>query len=81
MSLEGLSAEEIEALAVTAKALRDNPKTRLGFLRLAKAANPDLIVPEVDAEERQNRIHQHVHDRFTKLEEKVANDAAKEASK
>jgi len=48
MSLEGKSAEEIEALATLAQNLASNPKTRQGFLHLTKTANPDTAIPEVD---------------------------------
>ena len=48
MSLEGKSAEEIEALATLAQNLASNPKTRGGFLQLTKQANPDTSIPEVD---------------------------------
>jgi len=48
MSLEGKSVEEIQALAELADALQRNPKTRLGFLGLTKAANPEVAIPEID---------------------------------
>lgn len=48
MSLEGKSPEEIEALAMLAQGLASNPKTRNGFLRLTKTANPDTAIPEID---------------------------------
>lgn len=48
ISLEGLSVEQITGLATLAKGLGDNPKTRKDFMRLVKAGNPDLSIPEVD---------------------------------
>jgi len=48
MSLEGKSVEEIQALAELASGLASNPKTRMGFLQLTKAANPDTAIPEID---------------------------------
>jgi hypothetical protein len=48
MSLEGKSAEEIEALANLAMNLSSNPKTRLSFLGLTKQVNPEASIPEID---------------------------------
>ena len=48
MSLEGMSAQEIERLAELAQGLSANPKTRQGFLQLSKQAYPDTVIPEVD---------------------------------
>ena len=48
MSLEGKTAEEISALAELAENLANDPKTRAGFLRLTKTANPGANIPEVD---------------------------------
>lgn len=48
MSLEGKSVEEIQALAELANGLASDPKTRNGFLRLTKIANPSTSIPEVD---------------------------------
>jgi hypothetical protein len=48
MSLEGKSVEEIQALAELANGLSTDPKTRTGFLRLAKIANPATSIPEID---------------------------------
>ena len=48
MSLEGKSVEEIQALAELANGLASDPKTRTGFLRLTKLANPSTSIPEID---------------------------------
>lgn len=48
MSLEGKTAEEIQALAELAEQLSSNPKTRMGFLNMTKQANPDAHIPEID---------------------------------
>ena len=45
MSLEDLSQEARDELAMLAKKLADNPKTRENFLRLTKEINPDLLMP------------------------------------
>jgi hypothetical protein len=49
MSLEGMSAEDIAALAGLAKSLSDNPETRLPFQALIKKAHPTTSTPELDA--------------------------------
>jgi hypothetical protein len=48
MSLEGKSVEEIQALAELADSLGSDPKTRMGFLNLAKTANPNVRIAEID---------------------------------
>ena len=48
VSLEGMSSESIAGLAMIAKGLSENPGTRNDFLKLTKAANPNLSIPEVD---------------------------------
>jgi hypothetical protein len=53
-SLEGASAEEIQALAMLAKSVRDNPATRRQFLSAVKTANPNINIPELDLETAQN---------------------------
>ena len=49
--LEGKSVEEIQALAELANGLASDPKTRQGFLRLTKLANPSTSIPEIDIPE------------------------------
>jgi hypothetical protein len=56
MSLENMTDEERDSLALLAQKLRDNPKTRPMFLRGVKEVNPDLSVPEVDLENRANQM-------------------------
>jgi len=48
MSLEGMSQDQIEALAALTKSIADNPKTRLQFQALVKTAHPDATTPELD---------------------------------
>jgi hypothetical protein len=48
MSLEGMSQDQIEALAALSKSIADNPKTRLQFQALVKTAHPDATTPELD---------------------------------
>ena len=68
VSLEGMSPEAIADLAMLAKGLSDNPKTRGSFLNLMKAADPNLSIPEVDIPARINAGVQPHLDRLQKLE-------------
>lgn len=47
-SLEGLTEDETIALAALAKSISSNPKTRIGFQALVKAAHPETATPELD---------------------------------
>lgn len=48
MSLEGLTADQIEAIAALTKSITDNPKTRLQWQALVKQVHPDVNTPELD---------------------------------
>jgi len=48
ISLEGMSPEAIQGLALLAKGLTEDPKTRTRMLSLAKERDPTLNIPEVD---------------------------------
>jgi len=49
ISLEGMDEAEIRALALLAKSTRDNPKTRDSWLNVVQEANPNLVIPELQA--------------------------------
>ena len=49
MSLEGLTAEHIESLALLSKGIAEDPKTRLRFQALVREKYPDANTPELDA--------------------------------
>ena len=70
MSLEDLSFEQRDELAMLAKQLADNPETRENFLRLTKQVKPDLTIPELALKDdlaRQLKVSQ---DSYQKLEAK-----------
>lgn len=52
MSIEGKSAEEVEALAALADSMASDPKTRGAFLRMTKQLNPTASIPEIDTFDR-----------------------------
>jgi hypothetical protein len=64
MSLEDLSLEQRDELALLAKQLSDNPNTRKEFLRMTKKVRPELSVPELDIED-------YTHSKVTAAEERV----------
>ena len=55
-SLEDLTPEARDELAALARQLAENPNTRKDFLKLTKQVNPNLPVPELEIEERTEKI-------------------------
>ena len=74
MSLEDVSYEARDELARLAKQLSDNQETRTEFLKLAKKVRPDVVMPEIEMEERYAR-------KFQDLEAKFAARDAKQAER
>jgi hypothetical protein len=74
MSLEDVSYEARDELARLAKQLSDNPETRSSFLKLAKKVRPDVVMPEVEMEERYAQ-------KFQDFESKLAARDAKQAER
>ena len=74
MSLEDVSYEARDELARLAKQLSDNPATRSSFLKLAKQVRPDVVMPEVEMEERYSQ-------KFQDFEQKLAARDAKQAER
>lgn len=48
ISLEGMSPEAVQGLALLAKGLSEDPKTRTRMLQLAKERDPSMSIPEID---------------------------------
>jgi hypothetical protein len=78
MSLEGRTAEEIQALAELAESLGNNPKTRAGFLRGVKALNPDANIPEIDIPASLGHVVKEAFGRIEATEKKQAEIDARE---
>lgn len=55
MSLEDLSLEARDELALLARQLAENPATRKDFLRLTKKAKPEMVIPELEIEEQTDK--------------------------
>jgi hypothetical protein len=82
MSLEDLSLEQRDELALLAKQLSDNPNTRKEFLRMTKKVRPELSVPELDIEEYTNSKVNDAEKRVMALESKLRErDAVEELNK
>ena len=72
MSLENLSLEQRDELALLMKELSENPNTRKDALRLTKKLRPDLPVPELEIEDYTEKRVSQAHDRVAELERKLA---------
>ena len=70
MSLEDISLEQRDELALLMKELAENPATRKEALRLTKKVRPNLPIPELEIEEVAEK-------KFTAAEERVAQLEAK----
>lgn len=79
MSLEDLSMEARDELALLARQLSENPATRKEFLRLTKRHKPDMVIPELEIEEKTDSAVQKAEDRVKALESKLAERDAVEA--
>ena len=82
MSLEDLTPEARDELALLARQLAENPATRRDFLKLTKKAKPDMPIPELEIEESTSNAVQKAEDRVKALEAKLAErDALEELEK
>jgi len=68
MSLEDLSFEQRDELAMLAKQLADNPATRKEFLRMTKQVKPEMSIPELEIEDYTNKKVTAAEERVMKLE-------------
>ena len=70
-SLEDLSYEARDELALLARSLAENPETRKDFLRLTKKAKPDLPIPELELEDTVHKASEQSVARVEQLEAKL----------
>ena len=70
-SLEDLTPEARDELAALARQLAENPNTRKDFLKLTKQVNPNLPVPELEIEERTEKVLTKAQERVEQLENKL----------
>jgi hypothetical protein len=76
MSLEDMSFEQRDQLALLMRELSDNPATRKDVLRLTKQLKPDLVIPELDIE---NNTKSYVDKLEQRLMERDAKDREQDA--
>jgi hypothetical protein len=82
MSLEDLTPEARDELAILARQLAENPNTRKDFLRLTKKAKPDMPIPELEIEDATNAVVQKANERVERLEAQLRErDAIEELNK
>jgi hypothetical protein len=71
MSLEDLTPEARDELALLARQLAENPTTRKDMLRLTKKIKPDLPIPELEIEDYTRSAVDRANDRVAQLEAKL----------
>jgi hypothetical protein len=70
-SLEDLTPEARDELALLARELSENPATREPFLRLTKQARPSLTIDTIDIKDQVSQVVQQAEDRVMQLENKL----------
>jgi hypothetical protein len=71
MSLEDLSPESRDELAMLARQLAENPATRKDMLRLTKKIRPDMPIPELEIEDYTHSAVQQANNRVEQLEARL----------
>lgn len=71
MSLEDMSFEQRDELALLMRQLAENPATRKDVLRLTKKLKPELPIPELDIEEHTQSAVSSANKRVEDLEAKL----------
>ena len=81
-SLEDLTPEARDELALLARELADSPDTRNQFLRLAKQKRPNIPIPELELDDRVQKAADKADQRVRELENKMAErDAVEELNR
>lgn len=70
VSLEGMSAQDINNLAAVSVALANDPRTRRDFQKLLKTRNPEFTAPELEVDEAVTRLNSTLDERLKGYEEK-----------
>ena len=78
MSLENMSLEQRDELALLMKQLSENPETRKEALRLTKKLRPDLPMPELEIEDYTEKAVSKANQRVEELERKLQEKEAHE---
>ena len=74
MSLEDMSFEQRDQMALLMRELSDNPETRKEILRLTRKVKPGLVIPELDIEDHTHTAvsNKRVEDLEARIREKEA---------
>jgi hypothetical protein len=78
MSLEDISLEQRDELALLAKQLAENPSTRKDFLRMTKKVKPDLPIPELEMQDYTEQKMSAMENRLMVSENKLREKEARE---
>jgi hypothetical protein len=78
MSLEDMSFEQRDQMALLMRELSDNPDTRKEILRLTKRVKPGLVIPELDIEDHTQTAMSAANKRVEDLESKIREKEAVE---
>ena len=78
MSLEDISLEQRDELALLAKQLAENPSTRKDFLRMTKKVKPDLPIPELERQDYTEKKMSDMENRLLVSENKLREKDARE---
>ena len=82
MSLEDLTPEARDELALLAKQLSENPETRKDFLRQVRKVKPEMPIPELEIEDYTRHAVEKANDRVAQLEARLREkDAMDELNK
>jgi hypothetical protein len=71
MSLEDMTPEARDELALLARQLAENPATRKDMLRLTKKIKPDLPIPELEIEDYTRSAVDNANNRVAQLEARL----------
>lgn len=74
ISLEGLTPEAIQGLALTAKSMLENPATRRETLALVKRVDPSQNIPEIDLPAQFTTLLDEERTARKKIEDEVRDD-------
>ena len=78
MSLEDMSFEQRDQMALLMRELSDNPETRKEILRLTRKVKPGLVIPELDIEDHTQNAVSAANKRVEGLEAKIREKEAME---
>lgn len=77
-SLEDLTPEARDELALLARELAENPSTRQSFLRLTKQARPNMTIDAIDVEDKIESKSRELQDKYDAIEAKLREKEALE---